>query len=89
VPIVGNIKVLLKFSFLSMAVNEQIPQGLQADFPSSFGDISKNYGEYLKGCIFMFPLPDSFYNDLLADQCRNIQRHKFKKTVAHLLLFKK
>lgn len=36
----------------------------------------------------MFPLPDSFYNDLLADQSRNIQRHKFKKIVAHLLLFK-
>lgn len=84
VPVVGNIKTLIKHFFLNVEVDEEVPTGLVAEFDSSFGSIEKNYGKYLQGNPFKFAFPEFIYEELL-----NIsnKRQKFKKIVAHILLY--
>lgn len=51
-----------------MTEENQPAQGLNAEFSSSFGEISKDYNQYLKNCSMMFEFPNEFYEYLLTDQ---------------------
>lgn len=91
VPIIENFGVLLKYYLLSsnpVAVKGGHVKGLNVEFTSTFGEVSKDYGEYLKNCAIMFELPNNIYEELLDDQITKCQRQHFKRIVAHLFLFK-
>jgi hypothetical protein len=89
VPVIGTMAKLLQFNFMNTVNSNPAPQNLKAEFQSSNGVVTKDYGEYLRGCIFMFPLPHQLYLDILNEQTERFHRQKFKKVMAHILLFKK
>ena len=66
IPVVSNINVLLKFYFYNFKSENILPAKIQSDlkieFKSTISEIDKNYSDYLKGCIFLFPLPNELYN---------------------------